>query len=142
MGNKADNVVKAIGDLVIERLNELEDEFEYEYDEYGFDSASYSISFCYELGDAYCDGDASVWWHGNKGNVDIEVNLYPCYNSKNGMDKKLDRLQDAVTEYVFEKLDTDAMLDAMEDKLRDASMDEWQQHGFRDAADYYHWRYG
>lgn len=20
--------------------------------------------------------------------------------------------------------------------------DEWQEHGFRDAADYYHWRYG
>ena len=41
------------------------------------------------------------------------------------------------------------LLDAINKKLPDwddveveGEYDEWNEHGFRDAADYYHWRYG
>ena len=32
--------------------------------------------------------------------------------------------------------------DALEERFRDDNMDEWQSHGFRDEADFWHWKEG
>ena len=45
-------------------------------------------------------------------------------------------------DYLDEYLDTQELLDAMIEDIRESYEDEWQSHGFRDAADYYSWRYG
>lgn len=137
---KAKKLIKSIGDAIINEFDALDNEFNYEYDEDGLNNASYIVSFGYEYGDTVCDIDAGVYWGSNR-EADVEVMLY-ANDGKFGKQKKLDRLEEAVQDYVNANLDTDAMLEAMEEQLRDASMDEWERHGFRDAADYYHYRYG
>ena len=139
--NKAATVVQEIGDVIIDRLNELDDNYEYECDEFGFDSASVRIgSIVYLFGNAECEIEASVWWSSKKG-ASIECLLYGAKGIHDEC-KKLERIEELVQEYVDENLDTDALLDAISESVENSYYDEWNEHGFRDAADYYHWRYG
>ena len=87
------------------------------------------------------DVDFSVDWpYGSSASIDVI--LYGAESIHADRFKKLDRLQEAVQTYMGEHLDTDALIGVMRDKLREASEDEWEAHGFCDAADYYHYRYG
>ena len=43
-------------------------------------------------------------------------------------------------EYLTDQLTCTLDWDAVEDYLREVNMDEWQAHGFRDAADYWRWK--
>ena len=139
--SKKDKLVKAIGDEIIDRLFELENEYEYEGDEYGFYSASYSISFDFKYGNSQCNVGCSIWWN-SRTSAYIECFVNGGEGIYKNQFKNLDCIEKAVQEYVENNLDCECLLDAMEDDLREFYEDEWEQHGFRDAADYYHWRYG
>ena len=43
-------------------------------------------------------------------------------------------------EYLTDQLTCTLDWDAVEDYWREVNMDEWQAHGFRDAADYWMWK--
>ncbi len=139
--NKREKLIKAIGDELIDKLFKLENEYQYEADEYGFESASYGVQINYEYGNSNCDVECSVTWK-SRGSADIECIVYGCEGIHEKRYKMLDCIEKAVQEYVEDNLDCECLLDAIEDDLREASMDEWELHGFRDAADYYHYRYG
>lgn len=135
--SKATELVKAIGEKVIDELNGFDD-YDIEFDEGDLYSASISANFGYEYGNSGCDIECNVSWPGG----DIEVNIYGCEGIHEKRYKMLDRLEEAVSGYVDEHLDTDDLLSCIKDKYRNDSADEWEDHGFRDAADYYSWRYG
>ena len=148
MNSRAAQVVKAIGNKVIDELYDFDD-YKIEYDEGYLYSASISVHFGFEFGNGYCDVDVYASWSSRKsGEVKLELcgtesvstsNIKDC---KERVYKKLDRINDAVLAYVDENLDMEELLGAIEDKYKDDSADEWESHGFRDAADYYHYRYG
>ena len=45
-------------------------------------------------------------------------------------------------EYLNANISMSDLLSNLLEQIRDATDDEWERHGFRDAQDYYHWRYG
>ena len=153
--NKATEVVKTIGDRLIDELFKLDNDISYEPDpEFGGFEASYSAPIYWKYGEkgdgiatnivSLCSGidiDCTVTWPYHDC-ANIEVILYGSEGIHEKRYKKLDRLQEAVQAYLDEHLDIDSLLSNMQDKLREASMDEWEEHGFRDAADYHHYRYG
>ena len=139
--SKGKELVKSIGDKLIDKLFELEHEYDYEADEHGFEWASYSVFINYEYGNSQCDVECIVFWK-SRSNATIECLVYGCEGIHENRFKNLECIEKAVQEYVENTLDTDDLLDAMEEDLREANMDEWECHGFRDAADYYSWRYG
>lgn len=139
--SKKEELVKAIGEKLIDELFELKNEYKYEADEYGFDSASYGVFIYYEYGNSGCDVECNVIWK-SRGSADIECLVYGSEGIHEKRYKKLDCIEKAVQEYVENNLDCECLLDAIEDDIREANMDEWERHGFRDAADYYHYRYG
>lgn len=47
---------------------------------------------------------------------------------------------DNLEEYLTDQLTCTLDWDAVEDYWREVNMDEWQAHGFRDAADYHRYR--
>lgn len=59
-----------------------------------------------------------------------DIHFYPADDEKD--EKTLPNLAEAIY---------DAMPD-WDDIEVEYEYDEWNEHGFRDAADYYHWRYG
>lgn len=140
---KRDELIKAIGDKLIDGIFEIDpDNYEYDPDpEFGGFDASTHKCIPIEVGNGCCDVDFSVTWP-YRGGSSIEVILNGGEGKKEKTWKNLDRLNDAVESYVQEHLDTDDLLSAIKDDIREANEDEWESHGFRDAADYYHWRYG
>jgi len=142
MNNKVEKMVKAIGEKLIDELFELKNDYKYEADpEFGGYEAFYSISSGYEYGNAYADIECSVNWP-YRGGATIEVIIYGAEGIHEKRYKKLDRLQQAVQDYLNENLNTEDLIDAIVEDLREANEDEWESHGFRDASDYYHYRYG
>lgn len=138
--SKREDLIKAIGEKVVSDLYEkVKKDYHIEYDEYGFVNASISTQFGYEFGNGYCDVECSVVWQ-SKG-VDIECLLYGTEGHKEKCYKKLTRIEEAVNNYLVENLSTDDLLDAIKEDYRDACADEWEQHGFASASDYYNWRY-
>ncbi len=67
-------------------------------------------------------------WHGN-----TEVMVVP--DDENKYEQDYSNVIDAILAVIPE------WEDVRQQCLREQE-DEWQSHGFRDAADYYHWRYG
>lgn len=122
---KVDEIVQNIADLAIDSL--------FGFDDYDIDGDDCSIRTFFDF--QSCNVDCTYRHYGRK--HDIEILLNPD-NDRHS----LELLEDAVNKKVEEKLDCDELLDVILDKARDDSMDEWQSHGFRDEADYYHWRYG
>lgn len=45
-------------------------------------------------------------------------------------------------QYLSEELEDCVDWNVAEEEYRDYAMDEWQAHGFRDAADFWHWKEG
>ena len=136
-------LIASLGEAIIEKLYELDDNYTYEADgEFGgFEADCRTGCFEFEYGNGHCEAEASVTWpYGKK--ASLEVLLYGSEGHVENTSKDLSNLEEAVKEYVDEHLDDDALLDAMLDDLRECYEDEWESHGFRDAADYYSWRYG
>lgn len=138
--SKREEIVKEIGDHIIDSLNEEKDYF-IEYDEGYLDNAHVSISFYYQYGNAGCDVEASVFWSSHS-KYTIECLLYGGEGKKEKVYKSLSCIEEAVNTYVSDNLDVDCLLDCIEEDYRDFCSDEWNDHGFRDEADYLHWRYG
>lgn len=138
---KRDQVISAIGDKIIEKLYELDDNYSYEADEFGSEADCRTGCFQFEYGNGMCEVEASVTWPYNKA-ASLEVLIYGTEGHVENAFKDLSNIEKAVTEYLDEHLDDSALMDAMLDDLREANEDEWQRNGFRDAADYYSWRYG
>ena len=61
---------------------------------------------------------------------------------KAGRWKYYDSLEQAVLEYLNANLTMSDLLSNLLEQLQDCYEDEWESHGFRDAQDYYSWRYG
>ena len=132
MNQKVTTTIESIGNEVIDKFYE-QDDFDIAMDfEYGGTDATIGVHF--EFMD--CEIDANVWYHANS-KTEMEVLLYPKKNGHN-----LSLLEEAVNDYVKKNIFEWELLDSMREKARKASYDEWEEHGFRDAADYYHWRYG
>lgn len=123
-------LVKKIGDAILDELYDFDNnEYEYDggcYEHDCIEGPSASMSFCFKFHDHYVT--VSV-----RSNDYIEI-LFEDDNYEN--------LEKAVNEYVEKEFDDNDWLSQVEDDVRDNSLDEWLQHGFRDAADYYHYRYG
>lgn len=137
---KRDLIIQAIGDKIKDNLFELDDNWDYEADEFGRE-ASCRTSFQFEYGNGMCEVEASVTWPYNKSST-LEVLIYGTEGHVENTFKDLSNIEKAVTAYLDEHLDDGDLLDAIVDAVRDCYEDEWQSHGFRDAADYYSWRYG
>ena len=129
MSNRVKKEIEAIGKKVIEGFEGF-DEYEADPDEC-YTDYSLSHSFNYKGVDVEC----SIRWRDTSLQY-IEILLYPAEGHS------MERLEQAVNDYVEENLDEQSLVSNIMDKEREDNMDEWQWHGFRDAADYYHYRYG
>lgn len=138
---KRDLIIKGIGDAIIEKLYELDDNYTYEADEYGREADCKTGCFDFEFGNGGCEVEAWVTWPYNKA-ASVDVTLYGVEGHAEDTYKDLSNIEKAVEGYLDENLDTYELLGAMLEDIREANEDEWQSHGFRDAADYYSWRYG
>ena len=138
MNKKAEELVKAIGEEIIEKLNKLEDDFDYEYDEDGLYKASYGVSLTYNYGNSCCDIECSV----DCKMYEVECCIYGNEGIHKDRYKNLECLEYAVNDYLEKNLDISNLRILMEEKVRESYEDEWESHGFRNAADYYSYRYG
>lgn len=77
-------------------------------------------------------GDVGIWYHSRHKETIVEV-----INEANTR-KELTN----VTGWLEEHLQRADVLDELADKVAESSEDEWQSHGFRDAQDYYNYRFG
>ena len=139
--SKREQLIKSIGEKLIDELFKLDNEYKYEADEYGFYSASYGVSIYYEYGNSGCDIECYVSWE-SRHTASIECLVYGGEGVHENRFHKLDCIEKAIQGYVEKNLDTEELIEVIEDDIREANMDEWECHGFRDAADYYHYRYG
>lgn len=136
-------LIASLGEAIIEKLYELDDNYTYEADgEFGgFEASCSAYCFDFEYGSGHCEVEATVTWpYGKK--ASLEVLLYGSEGHVENTYKDLSNLEEAVTGYLQEHLDTGELLDAMLDKMRGNEEDEWESHGFRDERDYLTWRYG
>ena len=137
--NKREKLISDLGDQIICSLESFDD-YEAEYDDMGLDNASLGGSDVYKYGNAQCDVEYSVLW--NRDGVSIECLLYGTKGIHKGRYKTLERIEEAVNQYVVDNLNTDELLSSIEERHRECCEDEWESHGFSDAMDYYSWRYG
>lgn len=139
---KRDLLIACLGDAIIGKLYELDDNFGYEADvEFGGFEA-YCSAYCFEFEwvNGRCDAEATVTWPYNK-EPSVEVLVYGK-KGLGGEDKDLSNIEKAVQDYVSRELDCQHLLDAMIEKLRVCYEDEYQRNGFASEADYLSWRYG
>ena len=128
---KIDDYIKHLADGLLEKVYQFEDA-DAEYDEgYLYNASSHT---CFEEGNLHIN----YWfsYDGNNDYMELEV-----FNLKN--EHFYDRIADAVEAKILEEVKLCEIRNAFDDAWREAAMeDEWTRNGFRDAADYYHWRYG
>lgn len=125
--------INELAELCVDSLMNFE-HYDLQDGEFGAFDAYASNTFTYK--DCFVECSYSCYC-GNGRKEYIEILLNPA-NDKH----HLVLLEDAVNEQVAETLNTDQLLDAIYERARSDSYDEWDDHGFRDAADYYSWRYG
>lgn len=77
-------------------------------------------------------GDVGIWYHSRHCETIVEV----------VNDEHPNRDYTNITEWLEDQLQRCDVLDELADKVAEASEDEWQSHGFRDAQDYYNYRFG
>lgn len=136
-------LIASLGEAIIEKLYELDDNYTYEADgEFGgFEADCKTYCFGFEYGNGHCEVEASVTWpYGKK--ASLEVLLYGSEGRVENTSKDLSNLEEAVMDYLGEHLDTGELLDAMLDDLRECYEDEYQRNGFASERDYLTWRYG
>lgn len=132
MESRKETIIKEIFDKLEDALRE-QDEFNFEQDgEFGGIDAGISASIEYKNATIQC-----IVSH-NAHNKDwMDVIIEP-YNERHS----LTNLEEAVNDYFEKNFNMKALLDVMEDKVIENEEDEWTSHGFRNEADYLHWRYG
>ena len=81
----------------------------------------------------------ACWPHVGDSSLEVEIS---GGKGKAGRWKYYDSLEQAVLEYLNANLSMSDLLSNLLEQLRDDTEDEWESHGFRDAQDYYSWRYG
>ena len=133
MNNRVENTVNELAELCVDSLTNFDD-YTIDGDEQGLTYASVGTHFDYKGCFVECSYVCTI---GTKREESIEILLNP--QNENHM---LSSLEEAVNEQVKETLDTDVLLDCIQEQARSDVYDEWNEHGFRDAADYYSWRYG
>ena len=133
MNKRAETIVNELAELCIDSLTNFED-YTIDGDEQGLTYASIGTDFDYKNCNVECNYYCEV---GTRRKEGIEILLNP-----ENPDHQLTSLEAAVTAKVKETLDTDDLLDLILEQARNDASDEWNDHGFRDAADYYSWRYG
>ena len=116
-------IITDIGERLTDAIYELNDSFEWDFcEESGSRSHSCTACIKYEYG-----------------GKEYDVQVWACWPH---IGKYYDSLEQAVVEYLNANLSMSDLLSSLLEQLRDSTEDEWESHGFRDAADYYHWRYG
>ena len=80
----------------------------------------------------------ACWPHIGDSSLEVEIS---GGKGKAGRWKYYDSLEQAVLEYLNVNITMSDLLSSLLEQLQDSIEDEWESHGFRDAADYYHWRY-
>lgn len=125
-------LIEDIANKLVKDFYKLDD-YDIEGDEYGLDSISVTVTF--DVGKCQVEG---YYWYDRtrKERMGLEVNLYP--ENKH----ELPLVNEALDSKMDELFDLDDYKDAVLEKARDDNEDEWESHGFRDEADYLHWRYG
>lgn len=78
-------------------------------------------------------GQIEVYYHKVNGDWNLDVYVYHDDDDNEHETPNLEA-------YLADKIDIDR--DAVEEYWRDYNMDEWQSHGFRDEADFWHWKEG
>ena len=134
-------IITDIGESLIDELYILTDSFQLDYsDESDSTNASHTACIKYEYGGK--EYDVQVWasWpHVGDSSLEVEIT---GGKGKAGRWKYYDSLEQAVLEYLNENLSMSDLLSNLLEQIRDYTENEWERHGFRDAADYYSWRYG
>ena len=118
-------LIKKIGDLVIDNF------FDFGSNEYVLDDNEARMTFLCDYNHHTIYG--SVLVRGGK-LIYIEVLLEDGGEYEN--------VEKAVNEYVEAKFDANEWYSLCVEDYRDNTMDEWQRNGFRDEADYWHYRLG
>ena len=134
-------IITDIGERLTDAIYELNDSFEWDYDD-DRDSRSNSCTACIKYVYGGKKYDVQVWasWpHIGENTLYVEIS---GGKGKAGRWKYYDSLEQAVLEYLYANISMSDLLSNLLEQIRDASEDEWERHGFRDAADYYSWRYG
>ena len=133
-------LITDIGERLTDAIYELNDSFEWDYDD-DRDSRSNSCTACIKYKYGGKEYHVQVWasWPHNGENT-LEVDITGG-KGKAGRWKYYDSLEQAVLEYLYAHITMSDLLSNLLEQIRDATDDEWERHGFRDAADYYSWRY-
>jgi hypothetical protein len=109
-------------------------------DESDSTNASHTACIKYEYGGKEYDVQVwACWPHIGDSSLEVEIS---GGKGKAGRWKYYDSLEQAVLEYLNANLSMSDLLSNLLEQLRDDTEDEWESHGFRDAQDYYSWRYG
>lgn len=126
---KIDTFVANIAQQLVDKLNKAE--YCIYYDACGRQAITADAHI--DLEDK-CRIEAYYYWRQDDKGTD--VTLYPANEKRSYF-----TLEDAINAKVNELLDPDDFRESVLDLESEEDMDEWQSHGFRDEADYYHWRY-
>ena len=134
-------LIADIGERLTDAIYELNDSFEWDYcEESGSRSHSCTACIKYEYGGKEYDVQVwACWPHIGEDTLEVEIS---GGKGKAGRWKYYDSLEQAVLEYLNENISMSDLLSNLLEQLQDCYEDEWESHGFRDAQDYYHWRYG
>ena len=138
---KRNEIINDIGEQLIAAIYELNDSFEWDYGD-DRDSRSNSCTACIKYVYGGKKYDVQVWanWpHIGENTLYVEIS---GGKGKAGRWKYYDSLEQAVLEYLYANISMSDLLSNLLEQIRDATDDEWERHGFRDAQDYYSWRYG
>lgn len=125
--------VKEIGDLIINKLEEIIDNNDYNGFEHVTDTLdNFVLSF--EAGSHTICVDV-IWSLGVLDSYEVTIE---------DDDKNHPNLEENVESYIKDKIDFEELYDVMADAYNKAceEYDEWNEHGFASASDYYSWRYG
>ena len=80
----------------------------------------------------------ACWPHIGDSSLEVEIS---GGKGKAGRWKYYDSLEQAVLDYLYANISMSDLLSNLLEQLQDCYEDEWESHGFRDAQDYYSWRY-
>lgn len=123
---------KEIGDLIIGKIKDSINSDDYD----GFEHATNTLD-CYTL-----TFDAGL--HTIKIFVIWSLGVLDSYEvTIEDDDKNHPNLEENVESYIKDKIDFEELYDVMADAYNKAceEYDEWNEHGFASASDYYSWRY-
>lgn len=128
--SRRQDIIKELGELCLDAFCQLED-CEYEFEDGVLKTASCHSLLQFgktEVNVNYCHSS-------QKDSVEVEI-----YRDEGSI--ILDNLAAAVQIYCNENIDFQRILNLFYEQASEDYEDEWQRNGFRDAADYYRWRYG